>query len=322
MCMVSHSRQRLFTTATYAERTAVKAKHQPPHDDDRSTTGRLLRRRRLSLKKFRCSTAAVYTRIRPPCPVESAGPINTTSRLRVRKCDCEHVTSKKQIRGFSSPSWRFHCFCSRTFASTSSIACGVAMWHAHAPPIPIPYFRNFTRRRWWRGKSPCAHRAPLFWRHAVFFPHGLGKYAAADIFVCPLPLASDCDFDEYFHNFFFLHYYDDPERRRKSRPSAGRSNILMIRSPYLRPSVSMSIVVLFSLLFPSSCSLYTKIRDASSILPYEKVLHACEHIIFRYSLGYSIVVAATLCLRSLAPELRLRLERKSGIRIIMYQGRN
>lgn len=114
MCMVSHSHQRLFTNATFAEPTAAKAKRLPSHDDDRSTAGRLLRRRRLSLKKFRCSTAAVYTRIRPPCPVESAGPINTTSRLRVRN----------GFRFFISLTNAFRRY---TFPLTSPIARGVAM---------------------------------------------------------------------------------------------------------------------------------------------------------------------------------------------------
>jgi len=123
MCMVSHCRQRLFKNATSAERTAAKTKRQPPHDEDRSTAGRLLRRRRLSLKKFRCSTAAVYTRIRPPCPVESAGPINTTSQLRVRN-------GNRIRRGINFP-MRPNVFavvhCSRrAFASTSPIARGVA----------------------------------------------------------------------------------------------------------------------------------------------------------------------------------------------------
>lgn len=123
MCMVSHSRQRLFTNATTAQRTSAKAKRQPPHDEDRCTAGRLLRRRRLSLKKFRCSTAAVYTRIRPPCPVESAGPTNTTSQLRVKNGN----HTRRGINSPPRPNVFAVFYCSRrAFASTSPIARGVA----------------------------------------------------------------------------------------------------------------------------------------------------------------------------------------------------
>lgn len=196
MCMVSHSRQRLFTNATSAKRTAVKAKRQPPHDEDRSTAGRLLRRRRLSLKKFRCSTAAVYTRIRPPCPVESAGPINTTSRQRVRNS-----------RNRSERSEVFHClkrFHCRTFALTSPIARGVAttrllrifaIWcggggggvSRHVP----------TARR-------CCGATPRFSRMA-------SENTPLPVFSSSCPSSSPppptlvvdrCDFDEYFYNFF------------------------------------------------------------------------------------------------------------------------
>lgn len=119
MCMVSHSRQRLFTNATSAERTTAKTKRQPPHDEDRSTAGRLRRRRRLSLKKFRCSTAAVYTRIRPPCPVESAGPTNT-SQLQVRNGrQVVHISRRETIEGFP----RRH----RKFSSSSSFAVVVVL---------------------------------------------------------------------------------------------------------------------------------------------------------------------------------------------------